>query len=152
MKTWQELHGPFYSALILEKVIMYLFLFLMFVIIAFHQRNSTLRLYQSKRREIAILRSIGMTKREVSGVLKKTAMIVSFSGVTAGLILGIFTSTHLDTIFRAADSLYIRLFHTSHPLLSYPLHIELKIPELIVTSCLILILTYLFTSQVMRKD
>lgn len=148
---WQEIHGPFYSALVLEKSLMYVFLFFMFVIITFHQKNSTLRLYHSKRREIAILRSIGMSREKVRWMMIRTAMVVSSTGITIGTLLGILIVRHLPGMFALANRLHIRLFGTSNALLSYPITPILNIGELLTSGSLILFLSFLFSSKVVSK-
>jgi len=148
---WQEIHGPFYSALLLEKALMYLFLFFMFVIITFHQKNSTLRLYHSKRRELAILRSIGMSRKKVRWMMIRTAMVVSSTGITLGAVLGVLVVRHLPGMFAFANRIHIRLFGISNPLLSYPITPILNIGELLISGSLILFLSFLFSSKVISK-
>ncbi len=149
--TWQNLHGPFYSALMLEKVIMYVFLFFMFFIISYHLRNSTLRLYQSKQREIAILRSIGVSKKEVRRLFTRTAMLLTVLGMIGGLGIGILASQNLETIFRFADNVLKQTAGIENPLLSFPITIHLKPVELILTSLFIGTLSYLFSFQIMNQ-
>ncbi len=149
--TWREIHGPFYSALILEKVLMYIFLFFMFVIITFHQKNSTLRLYQSKKRELAILRSIGMSRKDVRWMMIRTAMVVSSAGSAFGIALGVLIVRYLPWMFSVANRMYLRLFDVDNPLLSYPITPKLNIVELLISGSLILILSFLFSSNVISK-
>ncbi|MBN2859502.1 MAG: ABC transporter permease [Sphaerochaetaceae bacterium] len=148
---WQEIHGPFYSALLLEKSLMYVFLFFMFVIITFHQKNSTLRLYHSKQRELAILRSIGMSRENVRWMMIQTAMVVSSSGIAIGAALGVLVVRHLPGMFALANRIHIRVFGTSNPLLSYPITPILNIGELLISGSLILFLSFLFSAKVVSK-
>ncbi len=150
--TWQELHGPFHSALLLEKAVMYLFLFMMFAIIIFHQKNSTLRLYHAKQREIAVLRSLGVTKRNILSILTLGTLTVTLFGILLGSSFGILIAGNLDMIFQSASTLALNMTGTLNPLLSYPIAGRVDPGEIVLTSLSILLLSLVFTSHVVRGE
>lgn len=120
VKTWQQLNNAFYSALMLEKTIMYLFLFFMFIIIGVNIKNATSRLLFVKKREVAILRAIGAERRMTSSVFILQALMIAAAGQTVGIATGLAISTNIGKILPWLNDVQYHITHKNSPLLMYP--------------------------------
>jgi lipoprotein-releasing system permease protein len=85
--TWMEINASLYSAMELEQKMMALMLFLMVLVILVHIRNSARRLLLAKQTEIAMLRTIGLTKAKVQTIFVLQAAVVAIIGSLVGIFL-----------------------------------------------------------------
>jgi len=145
VKTWQQLNNAFYSALMLEKALMYLFLFFMFVIIGVNIRNASARLLFVKKREIAILRAMGARRRETSAVFLLQAVMITALGEIVGIAAGLFISLHINKVFSWGNTLLFRFTGRNNPLLSYPFNTMVKGGEVVLVAAIVLLLAVLFS-------
>ncbi len=89
--TWTEVNASLYGAMELEQKMMALMLFLMVLVILVHIRSSSRRLLLAKQTEIAMLRSIGLTKHKVQLLFVLQAALVAVIGSLAGVLLSYFS-------------------------------------------------------------
>ncbi len=87
--TWKVANASLYGAMQLEQSMMTLMLLLMVAVIIIHIRNSSRRLLLAKQREIAMLRSMGLQKRQVQQLFVLQALIVAVVGSLAGVLLSL---------------------------------------------------------------
>jgi lipoprotein-releasing system permease protein len=144
-KTWQQLNNAFYSALMLEKALMYLFLFFMFVIIGVNIRNASARLLFVKKREIAILRAMGARRQITSSVFLLQAVMITALGEIVGIGAGLFISAHINRVFSWGNAVQFRFTGRNNPLLSYPFDTMVKGSEVFIVAATVLLLAVLFS-------
>ena len=101
--TWQEYNKAIYSALMLEKALLYVFLAFMILIICVNLKNSTRRLLVNKQREGAMLRALGCTRRTVNQIFLMQGMIVCLCGEVLGIVLGKIVIGNLQAILDLVD-------------------------------------------------
>lgn len=143
--SWQEIHAPFYSALLLEKMLMYLFLLFIFIIVAISIKNSTNRLIHAKERELAILRALGARKNVVQSIIITSSMIITVTGVTIGIILGVIVSMNIESIFGVLNIVYHSLTSEYNMLFSYPMEGHISLLEIALITFFVLFISFLFT-------
>ena len=85
--SWKESESALYSALLMEKVMMYLVLSLLFIVILVSQKSSARRFYRAKRKEAAGLELLGMERICVDASFILSFLIVIFLGLAAGAML-----------------------------------------------------------------
>ena len=85
--TWKEANASLYGAMQLEQSMMTLMLFLMVLVVIIHIRNSSRRLLLAKQREIAMLRSMGLRRRQVQVLFVFQAVLVAAVGCMVGVLL-----------------------------------------------------------------
>ncbi len=85
--TWMDVNASLYSAMELEQKMMGFMLFLMILVILVHIRNSSRRLLLAKQSEMAMLRSIGLTKSKVQLLFVLQAALVACIGCLGGVLL-----------------------------------------------------------------
>lgn len=111
--TWQEYNKALYSALLLEKALMYVFLAFMFLIICVNLKNTTRRLLRNKQQEGAMLRALGATRLKVNSIFLLQGVSVCLIGEALGVILGFGVINHLQEVLSFADSLVHFFTHSS---------------------------------------
>ncbi len=150
ISSWQEIHAPFYSALLLEKMLMYLFLLCIFVIVAINIKNSTNRLIHAKERELAILRALGARKNMVRTIIITSSMIITITGVTIGIILGVLVSMNIRSIFSVLNIVYHTITNQYNMMFSYPIEAQITAVEIMMITAFVLTIffyIYLFWNK-----
>ncbi len=87
---WWQQNGNFFAALKMEKRALFLVLMLIIIVAALNIISSLLMMIMSKRKEIALMMSLGATKQEIKAIFLKLGMIVGISGIFSGAVLGLF--------------------------------------------------------------
>ncbi len=103
--TWQEYNKALYSALMLEKALMYVFLAFMFLIICVNLKNTTRRLLKNKQQEGAMLRAVGATRKMVNSIFLFQGLSICLIGETLGVILGFLFIRNMQTILSFAETI-----------------------------------------------
>ena len=103
---WWEQNGNFFAALKMEKRALFLVLMLIIVVAALNIVSSLLMMIMSKRKEIALMMSLGAGKKEIKAIFLKLGMIVGIVGIAVGAVLGgigIYVLKTFDIIKLPAD-------------------------------------------------
>ncbi len=96
--SWSDLNKSFFSALKVERNVMFLILTLIIVVAAFNIISGLTILIKNKTREIAILKSLGLTKKSIIRSFFMTGFLIGFFATIFGLILGIIFSIYIEEI------------------------------------------------------
>jgi len=88
---WWQMNGNFFSALVLEKRSLFIVLMLIILIASLNIISSLLMTVMSRRKEIALLFSLGATKREIKKTFFYLGMIIGGGGIVVGTLLGLFS-------------------------------------------------------------
>jgi len=95
-RDWIDMNRNLFSALKLEKVTMFLILTLIILVAAFNIISSLVMVVMEKGREIAILRSMGATRRFVRRIFLWQGVLIGCTGTLIGLVIGLILCTVLD--------------------------------------------------------
>ena len=87
--TWQKLHSDFFRLIATQKSMMFLVLFLITIIASFGLISGQVMLVQEKRREIAILNTMGLPPCKILFSFYLRGLILGVSGLILGLVLGL---------------------------------------------------------------
>ena len=85
---WWEQNGNFFSAMELEKKAMLVILMLIVIVASLNILSSLLMTLMSRRKEIALLLSLGASKKEVKKIFLNLGLYIGVAGIVCGLILG----------------------------------------------------------------
>jgi lipoprotein-releasing system permease protein len=88
VKTWKEINPNFFSALKLQKVVMFLVLVLIILVAGFNIISTLIMNVLEKRREVAILKAMGATQRSIGRVFLFQGVVLGLIGTILGLGLG----------------------------------------------------------------
>ncbi len=102
-RTWMELNRNFFSALRVERIVMFVILTMIVLVAAFGIISTLIMLVMQKRKEIAILKSMGATAKSIMSVFIVQGMIIGAAGTGLGLLAGLAIARNLDPIVAAIE-------------------------------------------------
>ena len=149
--TWQQYNNALYSALMLEKTLMYVFLAFMFLIICVNLKNSTRRLLSNKQKEGAMLRAIGCSRRKVNAIFLGQGMVICLLGEIAGVLIGKLVIANLQNILALVDKASRALTGSATVLTQIPFNASIGNGEIAIVCLFVFILSLLFTSIGCRR-
>lgn len=88
VSDWKTINSTLFEALQVERVAMAFALSFMVLVAAFNILSSLVMLVRAKTRDIAIMRTMGATRRSLLKIFVTTGFTVGAIGTVAGLILG----------------------------------------------------------------
>jgi len=97
-KDWMEMNKNLFSALRLEKVIMFIILFLIVFVAAFNIVSTLIMVVMEKNRDIAILKSMGATARSIMKIFIIEGLVIGAVGTILGAIAGLLVAINMETI------------------------------------------------------
>ena len=92
--TWMEENSAILGALIVEKNVMFYLLFFIVIVAALCILSAQITFVVQKTREIGMLKALGATNLQISGVFLSQSAIIGVLGVLAGYGLGILALTY----------------------------------------------------------
>ena len=88
IQTWRELNASLFQAIQIERVTMFVVLSLIVLVAVFNILSSLIMLVRAKTRDIAILRTMGASRRGMMKVFVTVGVTIGSLGIVLGLILG----------------------------------------------------------------
>ena len=145
ISDWKTINASLFEALAVERVAMFVVLSLIVLVAVFNILSSLIMLVRAKTRDIAILRTMGATRRSLLKIFVTIGFVIGALGTVAGLILGAIFLFFRQSVVRAIEVLTgqnlwdpsIR-FLTELPSRSDPV-------EITVIAVMALVLSFLFT-------
>ncbi len=109
--SWEDLNKSFFSALKVERNVMFIILTLIIIVAAFNIISGLTILVKNKTKEIAILRTLGVSKNSIAKVFFITGFTIGLFATITGVIIGILFSYYIENIRVFITSVFnIRLF------------------------------------------
>ncbi len=96
--SWIDLNKSFFSALKVERNVMFIILTLIIVVAAFNIISGLTILIKNKTKEIAILKTMGLTNKSIIKSFFLTGFVIGLSATLAGTILGVLFSHYIESI------------------------------------------------------
>ncbi len=97
-KDWMEMNKNLFSALRMEKVIMFIILFLIVFVAAFNIVGTLIMVVMEKNKDIAILKSMGASARSIMKVFILEGLIIGTVGTILGALSGMLAAVNMETI------------------------------------------------------
>jgi lipoprotein-releasing system permease protein len=95
---WRQTHGKLFSAVAMEKAMMWLMLMLIVAVAAFNIVSALVMMVTEKQREVAILKTQGMTNRQLFLVFAVQGMSHGVVGAVCGGIVGLILCYQLNAL------------------------------------------------------
>jgi lipoprotein-releasing system permease protein len=107
-KAWIEMNKNLFSALKLEKIMMFLILGLIILVAAFNIISNLLLLSIQKSKEVGIMSAVGFSKFKISKIFFYEGIVIGFTGNILGIISGLAVSFILKyfDIFKLPKDVY----------------------------------------------
>ena len=102
---WRDTNSSFYTALQVERNVMFLILTLIIIVAAFNIISSLIMLVKDKGRDIAILRTMGATRGMIIRIFLMTGASIGLLGTLFGAVLGITVATNIESIRQWLEGL-----------------------------------------------
>lgn len=107
IKSWREYNRSFFGALRIEKNILMLFVFLIFVVVAINIYNGMRRLVFERRSEISTMSAMGAKKWEIHLIFILRGFSGGLLGTLLGVVLSMFLCANMAKVFMfASDFMY----------------------------------------------
>jgi lipoprotein-releasing system permease protein len=102
--NWQQINSSLFEALQVERVAMAFALGIIVLVAAFNILSSLVMLVRSKTRDIAIMRTMGATRKSLLKIFVTTGSAIGALGTFAGLALGFLVLLFRQQIVRAIEA------------------------------------------------
>ncbi len=96
--TWSDLNKSFFSALKVERNVMFLILTLIIIVAAFNIISGLTILIKNKTKEIAILKCLGLSNFAIKKIFFLTGFSIGFLATLTGILLGVIFSIYIEEI------------------------------------------------------
>jgi len=96
--TWDEQNKSLFSALKVERNVMFIILTLIIIVAAFNIISGLTILVKNKTKEIAILKSFGVQNNSIKKIFFLVGLIIGTSATIFGIILGVLFSIYIEEV------------------------------------------------------
>ena len=143
--SWSDLNKSFFGALKVERNVMFIILTLIIIVAAFNIISGLTILVKNKTKEIAILRTLGVSKNSIAKIFFLIGFTIGFLATITGVIFGILFSYYIEEIRILITTLFnIKLFPEEIYFLSQ-MPSEINLNYIFVISFFSLLITFLAT-------
>ena len=143
--SWADLNKSFFGALKVERNVMFIILTLIIIVAAFNIISGLTILVKNKTKEIAILRTLGVSKTSVAKIFFLVGFTIGFFATITGVTFGILFSYYIEEIRVLITTIFnIRLFPEEIYFLSQ-MPSEINLGYIIIISFFSLLITFLAT-------
>jgi lipoprotein-releasing system permease protein len=105
-RDWMQMNRNLFSALKLEKTMMFLLLVLITIVASFNIVSTLTMIVTEKQKEIAILKAMGATKKSIRRIFMLNGLIIGLSGTAIGIPLGYTFLWLIQTFWTFDASVY----------------------------------------------
>ena len=106
ISNWTNKNKNFFSAIQMEKRVMAIILTLIIAVAAFNLVASLAMSVQDRKKDIAILMTIGFSKFQIIRIFVFQGFIIGFIGSLLGLALGVLIASNINIIVPFIESLF----------------------------------------------
>ena len=105
-RNWMEMNRNLFSALKLEKRVMFIILSLIVLVAAFNIISALIMIVMEKNRDIAILKTMGATRAGIMKIFIFQGLIVGTIGTLFGSLAGLGVAFNLEALSRFVEKLF----------------------------------------------
>jgi len=85
---WRQMNSALFEALEVERIAMFVVLCIIILVAAFNIASSLIMLVRAKTRDIAILRTMGASRRSMIRIFMTVGLTIGLIGIAAGALIG----------------------------------------------------------------
>ena len=105
IQSWREFNRSIFGALRVEKTLMTFLIGLIFLVVGVNIFQGLRRSVHEHYEDIAVLKTLGASDREVMMVFASEGIFIALMGVLIGLPLGVLISTNINAIFSFVENM-----------------------------------------------
>lgn len=142
---WQNANNGLFQTVQVERNVMFIILTLLILIAAFNILSSLIMLVKDKTRDIAIMRTMGATQKNITTVFMLAGVSIGVIGTLLGLAAGLAFALNIERIREGLQKLTgTELFNAEVYFLTQ-LPCKIDVMEVMMTVVIALLLTFLST-------
>ncbi len=141
--SWQQTHGTLFQAIKLEKRLISLMLFLIITVAAFNILSTIVMTVKTKEKEIAILKTMGCSKTQLTFIFLNLGLIIGFLGTFIGLLIGIIVTPNIDQLINIIENFTNRSLMDSYFINYFPY--EFRLIQLMNICFSVLVMSLIFS-------
>ena len=103
IRDWREMNRGFVGALQVESNVMFLILMLIVIVAAFNIVSSLFMLVKDKSKDIAVLRTFGVSRRSMMKIFILSGTSIGIIGAAVGTLLGVLIAVYIEPIRQAVQ-------------------------------------------------
>ena len=105
IEPWRSYNRSFFSALLLEKVMMMLLISLIFIVVAVNIFHSMKRSVVERVEEIALMKAVGAAPFSIQSIFIIEGVMIGILGSSLGAVLGYIVSSNVNPIFSLVEKI-----------------------------------------------
>mgnify|MGYP003145245257 CR=1 FL=1 len=105
VKDWSQTQGSLFQAVKMEKIVVGALLMIIIAVAAFNIVSSLVLMVADKRSDIAVLRTMGVSARQIMAIFIVQGSAVGFFGTFIGTVVGCIVASSLTPIMNAVESM-----------------------------------------------
>ncbi|MFZ6048838.1 lipoprotein-releasing ABC transporter permease subunit [Pseudomonas sp. CR3202] len=144
-EDWTHTQGSLFSAMKMEKTMIGLLLLLIVAVAAFNIIATLIMVVADKRADIAILRTLGATPRQIMAVFMVQGSVIGTIGTLLGTVLGVITALNVSQWIAALERASGRQIFSSDVYFVSYLPSELQVGDVLLICFAALLLSFLAT-------
>jgi lipoprotein-releasing system permease protein len=151
VRDWTQEHANYFRAIRIEKTMMGIILMLIVAVAAFNIVAMLVMVVTDKRTDIAVLRTLGASPRDILAIFVTQGLVIGWSGVLLGVVLGVFVTQNVSDIVPVLESVF--RFQVMDPSVYYVTRIpaELRVGNVVAIGAGALLLTAVATLYPARR-
>ena len=106
VRDWMRMNRNLFSALKLEKIVMFIILILIIFVAAFNIVSTLFMLVMEKAKEIAILKSMGASSSSIIKIFSYQGLVIGVVGTFLGCVAGFIIVPNLNEIVGAIEAIF----------------------------------------------
>ena len=106
ISTWSDTNKSFFNALKVERNVMFIILTLIIIVAAFNIISGLTILIKNKTKEIAIIKTLGLSENSIIKSFFLTGFTIGFLATISGIIFGIIFSFYIDNIRNFLSTIF----------------------------------------------
>ena len=144
-EDWSLTQGSLFSAMKMEKTMIGLLLMLIVAVAAFNIIATLIMVVADKRADIAILRTLGATPRQIMAIFVVQGSIIGFTGTLIGTLLGVLGALNVSALVGWLERVSGQAIFSSDVYFISTLPSELRLEDVLLVSAVALGLSFLAT-------
>ena len=145
IRDWTQENRNWFSAVQLEKRMMFIILALIIAVAAFNLVSSLVMSVRDKESDIAILRTLGAAPRSVLAIFVVQGALIGLAGCLIGVILGVVIALNVGSIVAMIEHVFHVAFLPQNIYFVSALPSDLRLSDVISIGCVSVFLSFVAT-------
>ena len=148
---WRQMNVSLFSALQVERNVMFLILTLIILVAAFNIVSSLIMLVKDKSRDVAILRTMGAAQGSIMRIFMIAGASIGFIGTLLGVALGVVLTVNINNIQKGLEKLTGTVLWNPEIRFLTEMPSKMELNEVITIVIMALLLSFLATIPPARR-